>query len=488
MGKHERERNCDRQDKWRHKRQRGDEKKKAKKSNKHKEKNKKEKKRYRREQGDPPTLDYKRALEVVRSLLTETPEIAKDLLSLLERVDDGQVAIIGGIENRHIRSKLKELFPLLGLVKLRQPKDAFAKPSEEKHYGKESLIEVFHKMLSEDIGEVSGSKRRCLLAEPTIAQSTTTLPDDEHNKLSSTECPEPATKMSFKRDVQIGPALPPQSVVGDDQDDNDDEIVGPALPGMRGFRLPDERVEAEIFQKAQQLEKEQWQRVRNGCKNDTAEGDKTIPMTREAWMTMMPESSILKDSFGSQTKPPPGKPTAFRRQMHFNLIAFPKLISEFRFSWLCSKEPAAVDKTWFDLPDERERKKRAKLDMELLGYVRHENAPNAKVASSIAASASLAVKDSTSIVAKSEADEEMRKQMENLRKARGPSLLEQHQREQAELAKAGGKSTKSGRGWNRDRDLTIRRGMSGDDAERMITAAKQINSKFTAPTITRQFL
>lgn len=59
-----------------------------------------------------------RAMKVVRELLTETPELAKDLLGLLQMVDDGEVAVIGGIENRRIRSKLKELFPLLGLVKV----------------------------------------------------------------------------------------------------------------------------------------------------------------------------------------------------------------------------------------------------------------------------------------------------------------------------------------------------------------------------------
>lgn len=42
--------------------------------------------------------------------------------------------------------------------------------------------------------------------------------------------------------------------------------------------------------------------------------------------------------------------------------------------------------------------------------------------------------------------------------------------------------------WCRERDLTARRGMSGDDADRIINASKQINSKFTAPTISRQFL
>jgi hypothetical protein len=120
------------------------------------------------------------------------------------------------------------------------------------------------------------------------------------------------------------------------------------------------------------------------------------------------------------------------------------------------------------------------------------------------------VNESILPTANPEADEEMRKQMENLRNARGPSLLEQHQRKQAEQVKSGAGGAQGSSGWNRcvreiclseteilwsdgvmqcrDRDLSARRGMSGDDAERMITAAKQINSKFTAPTISRQFL
>ncbi|EEY66021.1 uncharacterized protein PITG_03559 [Phytophthora infestans T30-4] len=334
-------------------------------------------------------------MKVVRELLTETPELAGDLLGLIQMVDDGEVAVIGGIENRRIRSKLKELFPLLGLVKLREPKGAFAKPRKAKDNG-EGLMEVFQRMLSGDSDKVA--------------------------RLPSS-------------DVQ--------------NDDSDDEVVGPSLPGMKGFRLADERVEAEMARKAEQLEKEQWQRARN-----------------EAWMTMMPESSILKDSLGPQNRPPPGKPAAFR-----------------------SKEPAAVDKTWFDSPEERERAKRAKLDMELLGYVREENAPSVEAASKISSTTvQPSVNESILPNANPEADEEMRKQMDKLRKSRGPSLLEQHQRKQAEQAKSEAESTQNVGGWNRDRDLTVRRGMSGDDAERMISAAKQINSKFTAPTISRQFL
>lgn len=60
-----------------------------------------------------------RALAVVRELLSAFPEIAGDLLGLLQMVDDGQAAVIGGLENRRVRAKLKELFPLLGLSKVR---------------------------------------------------------------------------------------------------------------------------------------------------------------------------------------------------------------------------------------------------------------------------------------------------------------------------------------------------------------------------------
>lgn len=129
MGKHERERDSSRLDERhkRHKRRHDDEKKK-KKHKKHKDKDRKSHRRHKKSRhcdsgsdsdSDSPTPDYKRAMKVVRELLTETPELAKDLLGLLQMMDDGEVAVIGGIENRRIRSKLKELFPLLGLVKVR---------------------------------------------------------------------------------------------------------------------------------------------------------------------------------------------------------------------------------------------------------------------------------------------------------------------------------------------------------------------------------
>ncbi|CAI5728857.1 unnamed protein product [Peronospora destructor] len=461
MGKHERDRDSSllNERRKRHKRQHDNDKKKTKKSKKHKDKSRKSHWRHKRSHhsdsdsaSDTPSPDYKRAMKIVQELLTETPEISEDLLQLFQMVDDGEVAVTGDIENRRIRSKLKELFSLLGLHKLREPKDAFAKPRKGKDNAAESLMAVFRKMLAGDTKEPA----------PTLGTG-----DD--NEILPTEVVEPARKKPMKRKLPIGPALPPASakVGGSDvQDDDDDEVVGPSLPGMKGFRLADERLKSEMARKAKQLEKEQWQRARDGDKSTMVEVDRKKPLVREAWMMMMPESSILKDSLGPQNRPPPDKPTAFR-----------------------SKEPAAMDKTWFDAPEERERAKRAKLDMELLGYVRKENAPSDTTASVMTFTiAPTTVNESILPNVNPEADEAMRKQMENLRKARGPSLLEQHQRKQAKHADDGVSTTQSSGGWNRDRDLTARRGMSGDDAERMITAAQQINSKFTAPTISRQFL
>lgn len=88
-----------------------------------------------------------------------------------------------------------------------------------------------------------------------------------------------------------------------------------------------------------------------------------------------------------------------------------------------------------------------------------------------------------------EADDDMRKQMEALKQNRGASLLEQHQKKIATERAKGGKNHKTnGPIWDRDRDLVVRRSMTQDDADRILNQSKQISTKFTAPTITRQFL
>ncbi|CEG44304.1 Protein of unknown function DUF3752 [Plasmopara halstedii] len=368
-----------------------------------------------------PGVDYGRAVNVVRELLTETPGLAKDLLELLQMIDKGKVAVIKGINDQRFRSKLKKLFPLLGLVKLDEPKGAYSKSDKVRLEGQDSLVNVFQSMLAGD------SVRYQTVATEEIQTSCTqdaqAIQDKSVQKLR-------------KRDFPIGPSLPP---------------AGPV-----GFRLAEEHVEAEMTCIAEKLEKEQWNRALTGGKNELGNN----MLMREAWMTMIPENSILKDSLGPQSHSF-GKIVAFR-----------------------SKEPVPVDKTWLSLPSERERAKRAKLDMELLGYVREENSNAATTSGDM----TLVPMQSILPIANPEADEEMRKQMENFRKSRGPSLLEQHQRKQAERGNRGVNITRSTGGWNRTRDLVARQGMSGDDAERMISAAKQINSKFTTPEIARHFL
>ncbi|TDH65118.1 uncharacterized protein CCR75_000663 [Bremia lactucae] len=396
-----------------------------------------------------PVPDFIRARKVLCELLTETPELVNDLLTLMQMLDDGEIAVIGGIKNRRIRHKLKDLFPLLGLIKLKEPKGAFAKKKNEEE---PSLMNVLKHMLTADSDKLGAKEYENTKLKPAKAEDTSTI----HRPI--------------KRDLPIGPALPSVLVRISNtgvQSDDEEDFMGPALPGMKGFRAADESTELKMAQQANLLETEQWKLARAGDRGLAVKEAGNTPMRREAWMTMMFENSTLQDALGPQSKLLTGKSVAFR-----------------------SKDPAAVDKTWFDLPEERERANRAKLDMELLGYVRQENASSDSAARSIGTSATAQsiVNESILPVANPKQDEEMRKQMEQLLKSRGPSLLEQHQRKQAEQAKLEAGRSQIINGWNRERDLTARRGMSQDDAERMISAAKQINSKFTAPTISRQFL
>ncbi|GAB9462663.1 hypothetical protein Gpo141_00000151 [Globisporangium polare] len=469
MGKRDRERERRRDapsesessDGGRSRHSRKDDRKKYKKAEK-KPKKASHKKKSRHDRDEPPRPDYKKALVVVQELLGEFPELLRELVGLLQMLDDGEVAVISGIENRHIRSKLKELFPLLGLSKLSEPRGSFAKREQAKE-GDASLLEVFQKMLTTGAASAERSNEA----------------DEEETKESSasgTSPPKSSSPVQVKRQAPIGPAMPPGGISsaysgGNDDSDDDDEVVGPALPGMKGFRPADERVEVEMARRALELKQVEWDRARGVSSGSSTEEDKSAPLARQEWMTVMPESSFFKDSLAPANRPP-GKPAAFR-----------------------TKEPAAVDHTWFDAPAERDRARRAKLDMELLGYVREENAPTAALASSasrLAAAASqggAGVNESIVPAANPEADDKMRRQMEQLRQSRGPSLLEQHQQRLADEAKAaGGGKAKPKAVWDRDRDLTASRGMSNDAATKIIEASKGINSKFIAPTISRQFL
>lgn len=165
-------------------------------------------------------------------------------------------------------------------------------------------MEVFQRMLSGGYDKTASNAER---------------EDDLSTEAAKPVEEKPAAPRPAKRELPIGPALPPPSAsIGgsnvQDDDDEEDEVVGPALPGMKGFRLADERVEAEMARQAQELEKEQWERARDGGSSKKSDVAGNTPMVREAWMTMMPELDF--EGFpGAAESAPPGKPAAFRRQV-----------------------------------------------------------------------------------------------------------------------------------------------------------------------------
>lgn len=68
---------------------------------------------------DNGSCNGQRAHVVVNEMLREFPELRGEFVGLLQMLNGGGVAVISGIENKRIRSQLKELFPLLQLTKVR---------------------------------------------------------------------------------------------------------------------------------------------------------------------------------------------------------------------------------------------------------------------------------------------------------------------------------------------------------------------------------
>lgn len=132
---------------------------------------------------------------------------------------------------------------------------------------------------------------------------------EKTNEPSTKKCSSP---VQVKRQAPIGPAMPPGGVPSAyaDSEDDDDDIVGPALPGMKGFRPADERIEAEMARRALELKQAEWDRAR-GVTSTDAEKGKPAPLARQEWMTVMPESSFFKDSLAPANRPT-GQPAAFR--------------------------------------------------------------------------------------------------------------------------------------------------------------------------------
>jgi hypothetical protein len=210
---------------------------------------------------------------------------------------------------------------------LREPKGAYAKSKEAKG---ESLLEVFQRLLAAD----EGVRDDCGTGDRPAAEEGKA---DTKEGMASVLAPPSGSSGQL---ATIGPAMPPPGVLpGTDadtglwvaarsltcyshvvlrtepkhaqDDDDDDDVVGPALPGMKGFRLADERVEAEMSRQAKALEQEQWDRARGVRKPVEPAGKASLE--REEWMTVMPDSSFLKESLGPTAKRQTGKPAAFRR-------------------------------------------------------------------------------------------------------------------------------------------------------------------------------
>ncbi|DBA02871.1 TPA: hypothetical protein N0F65_005898, partial [Lagenidium giganteum] len=406
-------------------------------------KHKRKRDRHERDDG-AATPDFERALATVEEMLTAFPALLSDLLGLLQTLDDGQMVVISGIANRDIRSRLKTLFPLLGLSKVDSHKGAYKKRGAMKRV---SLLETMHGLLAR--GSTAKDKEPSKTKEESEA-------DASGNKSPVPLLANASEEAPAKR--AIGPSLPPSAMSASSTapggDDSDDDVIGPALPGMKGFRRADERVEAEMARQALLLEQGQTEETKSSTGG------------REEWMTMMPSDSALRDAMaGAPPRPTGGKQASFR-----------------------SREPAAVDHTWFDSPEERDRAKRAELDLELLGYVREENKP-LKPSTAKAMPRGKDVDSSICPAAAPESDANTRRQMQSLKDQRGPSLMEQFlANKKKEADKGQGSSSGETSVWNRDRDLASRRGMSTQKATELIQASKQINSRFTAPTVTRQFL
>nr|CCA22288.1 conserved hypothetical protein [Albugo laibachii Nc14] len=358
--------------------------------------------------------DFQKAVSVIRELLLEYPQLLSDLVKILQLLDDGKAAITSGIKNKSIRSQLKKLLPLLGVQKMENVRGAYIKL--ESMRGTELVTSIQSLLLKGS----SETQTVTVTSEPTVTP--------EKDKKAA----------NF-----VGPLLPPTGLPAPtlaNEAESEEEIIGPSLPGTKGFRNPDSRTEKRMKKMEQRLAKS---------------NEQTSAVKREEWMTTMPENSILKSTF-APNEATRGKPATFRK-----------------------KDPAPVDRTWFDDPQERDRMNRAKMDIELFGYVRPENDTGAQTASS-------EVLSSTIKIGGHREDESSKQQMDMLQLRRGPSLLEQHQKAVAE--KHPNSSNKASKRWNRERDLVDGRRLNRKQAEEIIDASKGISAKFTSPTIARQFL
>ena len=90
----------------------------------------------------------------------------------------------------------------------------------------------------------------------------------------------------------MGPMRPP---VETKESIEEEEMIGPSLPGQMGHRMPSYATEKAMEEKEQQIERDAWNQVEK--KNDKK---KSSGVVREAWMNLMPQDESLAAALGSR--------------------------------------------------------------------------------------------------------------------------------------------------------------------------------------------
>ncbi|KAF0775347.1 hypothetical protein AaE_000955, partial [Aphanomyces astaci] len=206
-------------------------------------------------------MDIPLALKHMEALVVEFPDLVGDLTSILKMVDAGEAVVIGGIANKDMKARLAALFPLMGLVES-GPNEAYSKHKFAKR--NELLLDTF---------------RPILQPPPTPSPPLAMLK------------PKAAPRVLGP----IGPSMPPPRPPHAN-DDDDDDVVGPALPGMKGFREASADVQERMRLQAEADDALAWKRVR-GEVIDAPTASKPI-LQREEWMLSLPDDESIQAALG----------------------------------------------------------------------------------------------------------------------------------------------------------------------------------------------
>ncbi|RHY14463.1 hypothetical protein DYB36_004805 [Aphanomyces astaci] len=309
-------------------------------------------------------------------------------------------------KDKDMKARLAALFPLMGLVES-GPNEAYSKHKFAKR--NELLLDTF----------------RPILQPP------------------PTPSPPPLAMLKPKAAPRvlgpIGPSMPPPRPPHAN-DDDDDDVVGPALPGMKGFREASADVQERMRLQAEADDALAWKRVRG----EVIESKPILK--REEWMLSLPDDESIQAALGGL-----GDQNA----------------RKFR-----GRDKDERDDSWFASPAERDQAMREKAQWEMLGYVPGKP----EVAEAAAAAETLLRARERMQVAAVPA-------LPIARTDGDRSLLEKHQ---DALKKAGKPSGPVG--WDRERDMASRRQLSGDAATALMQQAAEMSARFAAPKVTRTFL